>query len=115
MALTTFCLTQTNEFSFLFGFKETQVSINILFITHMAIIIKRFLQKVALGAVVCILAACSSLPKDWSGMSTEDIRQWEENGFNAKQAQIWKAAGFAPTEANDANQYRRKSACASAG
>ena len=59
-----------------------------------------FLKKVALGAIVCAFAACSSLPKDWSGMSTEAISQWEQNGFNAEQAQIWKAAGFAPAEAS---------------
>ncbi|MCE9777038.1 hypothetical protein LZ645_19050 [Shewanella algae] len=52
------------------------------------------LRKLVILLWLSMLVACSSIPKDWSGMSSTEIASWKEAGFDSRSAQQWHVAGF---------------------
>jgi hypothetical protein len=63
-----------------------------------------FCRNLLLATSFVLLSACSSVPSDWSGMSTDEISQWQQVGFNAKTAQSWRSEGFDPAAAHSWTQ-----------
>lgn len=61
-------------------------------------------RQLLLATSLLLLSACSSVPSDWSGMSTDEISQWQQVGFNAKTAQSWRHEGFDPAAAHSWTQ-----------
>lgn len=64
----------------------------------------RRINHLILTLTLALLAACSSIPDDWKGMSTDEISQWQQIGFKAEAAQRWKKAGFDPIAADSWNR-----------
>ncbi|MCL1072217.1 hypothetical protein [Shewanella xiamenensis] len=60
--------------------------------------------KICSSFLICLmLFACSSMPKDWSGMSADEISAWKSAGFTSTLAQKWHLSGFNASEASDWN------------
>lgn len=65
--------------------------------------LRQAMQQLLLASTF-VLTACSSVPTDWRNMSTEEINQWQQIGFNAKSAQSWRSEGFDPESAHSWSQ-----------
>lgn len=61
---------------------------------------KTLLKICLLTVFGLILSSCSSVPKDWTGISQDEITAWSKGGFIAKDAQTWKAKGFTAVAAS---------------
>ena len=60
--------------------------------------------KISSSLLMClVLFACSSMPKDWSGMSADEISAWKSAGFSSEVAQKWHLSGFDAAQASDWN------------